>query len=76
MGKRITRAPEARKFIGKEVRWWPLHGHSGWAETDVLREVAGRNVRIGHDWRWLPDIYLEPAHAHALPGPDAGEGQP
>ena len=61
MGERITRAPQARGFIGKPVKWWPLHGHSGWVQVDTLQEVAGRNVRIGFDWRWLPEIWMEPA---------------
>lgn len=61
MAERIMRAPRARKFIGKEVRWWPLRYNRHWASVDVLHEVSGKNVRIGPDWQWLPDIYMEPA---------------
>lgn len=59
MSERITRAPQARRFLGQHVKWWPLRGHSGWSQVDTLHEVAGRNVRLGVDWRWLPDIWME-----------------
>lgn len=61
MAERIMRAPHARKFIGKEVRWWPLRYSREWSQVDILHEVAGKNVRVGADWQWLPDIYMEPA---------------
>ena len=66
---RITKAAQARKFIGHVVRWWPLRWGSACAANGTLREVAGRNVLIDHDWKWLPDIYMEP-----LPQSVEGEG--
>ena len=56
---RITKAAQARKYIGQRVRWWPLRYNSTWATLDTLHEVAGRNIRVGADWRWLPDIWME-----------------
>ena len=57
--QRITTAKQARKYIGQELQWrkslefyvYPLR-------TDVLHKVAGKNVRLGFDWQWLPDIQL------------------
>jgi ribosomal protein L35AE/L33A len=57
--ERITNARQARKYIGQELQWrkqsrsyvYPL-------QVDVLHEVAGRTVRLGLDWQWLPDIVL------------------
>jgi hypothetical protein len=66
---RITKAAQARKLIGQAVRWWPLHLGSYWAQSDTLHEVAGKNVRLGSDWQWLPDIWM-------VPEPQVGEAQP
>ena len=65
---RIAKAAQARKFIGQVVRWWPCWG-SALPANGTLRAVAGRNVLIDHDWKWLPDIYMEP-----LPQSVEGEG--
>jgi hypothetical protein len=66
---RITKAAQARKFIGQKVRWWPHAWGSALPANGTLQEVAGRNVLIDHDWKWLPDIYMEP-----LPQSVEGEG--
>jgi hypothetical protein len=66
---RITKAAQARKLIGQKVKWWPLRLGSHWATNDTLREVAGKNVRLGIDWQWLPDIWMEQL-------PQAVEGEP
>jgi hypothetical protein len=58
---RILRAGEARKYLGKHVKWWPLAYSPLWGMVDTLHEVSGKNVRIGSDWQWLPDIWMEAA---------------
>lgn len=54
--ERITTPKQAKKYIGQTLRWCRIF--SGiWCES-VLREVVGKNVRLDHDWQWLPDIIL------------------
>lgn len=63
MPERITKAAQARKFIGKKVRWRKRWHTDQLAQVDILHEVSGKNVALatcmGLDWQWLPDIHME-----------------
>jgi len=51
------KTPDARKLIGKLVEW--EDARSAFIDTKkrgVVLEVANKNVHIGNDWYWLPDI--------------------
>ena len=54
--ERITTAAQAKKYIGQKLQWRPRTSFI-WRES-VLHEVVRKNVRLGGDWRWLPDILL------------------
>lgn len=58
---RTLKSKEAKKLIGKKVRWveaWDAHGGVGIPRSGVLLEVKGKNVRFESDWKWLPDMYF------------------
>ncbi len=53
-----------RKHLGKRVRW-EKHGHDrgllhypGSKGSGILHEAVGRNLHIGEDWLWRPDLLL------------------
>lgn len=54
---RTLKAAEARRLIGQEVRWRSIY--SGWTSAGLVHEVRGKNIHIGADWQWLPDIQIE-----------------
>lgn len=52
---------EAKKLIGKEVRW--QRKSSPLVSKGIVLDVQGQNIQIDfygmHDWLWLPDILIE-----------------
>ncbi len=58
------KASEARKLIGKRVEWDDTTRTTtlGFIRVDrrggngILEDVQGRNVVIGGDYLWLPDL--------------------
>jgi hypothetical protein len=54
-------AGEAKKLIGKEVKW--RRKFSAISDKGIVLDVQGRNIQIDfhgmYDWLWLPDILIE-----------------
>lgn len=55
---RITKIADARRHIGSRVSIRRRNEPAEWAVVGILREAAGRNVRIDMNWHWLPDSVL------------------
>lgn len=72
--ERITTATQAKKYIGQKLQWRPRTSVI-WRES-VLHEVIRKNVRLGGDWRWLPDILLTAPHATDPALPCTGSNEP
>jgi len=54
----IRSAKDARACIGKKVYWTVrCRGVLVKYESGVLTEVKGRNLMIGGDWKWRPDLW-------------------
>lgn len=60
------KASDAKKLIGKEVKYKKVGWDWQW-RIGVVRETSGRNIRIGQDWEWAPDIYaMSPVEVAAI----------
>ena len=63
MNTYIKTAVDARKAIGKRVTWL----RAGWWDdrklSGILEKVSGKNLLIGGDWKWRPnliDLHIDP----------------
>ena len=49
------KTPDARKFIGKFVEWDIKNSYFP-TRRGIVEEVTHKNILVGGDWYWLPDI--------------------
>lgn len=49
------KAPEARKLIGKVVEW-DVNSLAFPKRQGTVSQVINRNICIGGEWYWMPDI--------------------
>lgn len=55
----VTKAAEARKLIGKLVAWDDCLDYrrgTYCTRLGTIISVQGKNVEIGGDWKWLPNL--------------------
>lgn len=55
------KSKEAKLLVGKRVEYWfdsdvDRHRGSILVRTGTVTAVAGRNIEISGDWRWLPNV--------------------